>query len=385
MREGWKYKKLGEVCKFLQGMQVPVEDQSEIQREGQVRFLRIVDFTQGNEPPRYVNNTDLSKKCFLSVNEIAIVRYGTPGFVCRGLSGIIANNLFKIVPKIEISQLYLFYYLKSDAFQAPIRTTQYGVTMKAIKFGTIEKLILPVPPLSTQQQIVSELDLLSHILDQKRQQLKEYDALAESIFYDMFGDPVENPKGWEVVKLEQIVDVRDGTHDSPKYLNYSDYILITSKNIVNGELSFENINYISKEDFDNINKRSFVEDGDIIMAMIGTIGKPIIVKKTKDFCVKNVALFKFAKADKVINIFIKTLFDIPSYLDYLKSLNKGGTQKFVALGTLRKLNIPLPPLSLQQSFASKIEAIEKQKQMLKESIKETETLFQSRMDYWFNA
>ena len=121
------------------------------------------------------------------------------------------------------------------------------------------------------------------------------------------------------------------------------------------------------------------------MAMIGTIGKPIIVQKdNKKFCIKNVALIKFLQSTKVLNIYIKAMLICPTYMRYIHGLNKGGTQKFVALGTLRGLSTPVPPLTLQQSFAEKIEAIEHQKELIKQSLTETETLFNSRMDYYFN-
>ncbi len=97
-------------------------------------------------------------------------------------------------------------------------------------------------------------------------------------------------------KLEDICDVRDGTHDSPKYVNEG-YPLITSKNVTNGTIDFNNVNNISSEDYEKINRRSFVDDGDILMPMIGTIGKPIIVVKNRDFAIKNVALIKFNKSN----------------------------------------------------------------------------------------
>ena len=186
-------------------------------------------------------------------------------------------------------------------------------------------------------------------------------------------------------KTKEVCDVRDGTHDSPQYLSESEYFLITSKNIQGDIIDYANVNYISKEDYDSINKRSYVDEGDIIMGMIGTIGKPIVVHKNNlKFCVKNVALIKFPESCLVKNIYVKALLDNDSYKQYLLSLNKGGTQKFVALGTLRTLKCPLPPLSLQQEFAKRIELIEKQKVQISSTIKDLETLLASRMQYWFD-
>lgn len=260
-----------------------------------------------------------------------------------------------------------------------------GGAQPNISQNIIKNTPIPIPPLSEQEKIVAELDCLSGIIEKKKQQLKEYDALAQSIFYEMFGNPIDNEKGWEIKKLGEVCDVRDGTHDSPQYLEQSDYVLITSKNIVGNTIDFTSANYISEDDYININKRSRVDDGDIIMAMIGTIGNPIIVKDIdRKFCIKNVALIKFAQSTLVTNVYIRALLDNKCYYQYIQSQNKGGTQKFVALGTIRKFTTPIPPLTLQQEFASKIEAIEKQKELIKQSIAETETLFNSRMDYYFN-
>lgn len=292
------------------------------------------------------------------------------------------GTLQYIIPKEGFSLEYVAYALKS----LNLASYASGATIPHIYFKNYGESPIPVPPIAEQEKIVAELDCLSGIIEKKKQQLKELDNLAQSIFYEMFGDPVENDKGWDVKKLGEVCDVRDGTHDSPKYLENSEYVLVTSKNITSGgDIDFTTANYISKEDYDAINKRSYVDFGDIIMAMIGTIGKPIIVKETsRKFCIKNVALIKFEDSTFVTNTYIQALLSNDSYASYIQGNNKGGTQKFIALGTIRKLLIPIPPLALQQDFASKIEVIEKQKELIAQSIKETETLFNSRMDYYFN-
>lgn len=142
--KGWEVKKLGEVCTFSQGMQVPIENQKEIQNEGDVRFLRIIDFTQGKDAPRYVECDN--DKYILHEKEIAIVRYGTPGFVCTGKIGAIANNLFKLNPlsdNIFVFE-YLVHWLSTDAFQLSIRDKKYGAALQAIKFSTIHQWFVKI-------------------------------------------------------------------------------------------------------------------------------------------------------------------------------------------------------------------------------------------------
>ena len=161
-----------------------------------------------------------------------------------------------------------------------------------------------------------------------------------------------------MVKLEDICDVRDGTHDSPTYV-MDGFPLVTSKNIIDGKIDFSNVNLISREDLDKINKRSLVDDGDIIMPMIGTIGNPIIVKKVREFAIKNVALIKFYSDSKVNNIYLKYILASEQINKFFLSESKGVAQKYVSLGLLRGIEIPLPPLSIQQQIVNEIEGYQK--------------------------
>ena len=177
--KGWKVKPLGDACGFQQGEQVPIEEQFEVYKEGMVRFLRIVDFTQGNEKPRYVmcKNT----KHILQNEQVAIVRYGTPGFVCFGKSGLIANNLFKIIPKSEdIAFRFLVYWLYSDAFQSVIKDNQYGVALQAIKFSTIKDINLIIPPINLQQEFASKIEAIEKQKELIKQSLSETETLFNS-------------------------------------------------------------------------------------------------------------------------------------------------------------------------------------------------------------
>ena len=222
----------------------------------------------------------------------------------------------------------------------------------------INQVFVPLPEIEIQNKIIKVLENIKTVIKKQKEQLELLENLKKSQFFELFGDPIKNEKGWEKVKLEKICDVRDGTHDSPKYI-LEGYPLVTSKNIINDSISFENVNYISETDYQNINKRSRVEYGDILMPMIGTIGKPIIVKIEDRFAIKNLALIKFYEGTKVLNIYVKSLLE-SNFLEIEIQKNKrGGTQKFIALKDIRNLKIPLPPLELQNKFATKIEIIRK--------------------------
>ncbi len=389
MREGWEYKKIGDIAAVVSGS-TPQTSVEEFWGEGHY----WVTPAELDDKTVYVSKTERQiTDAALAKAKLQRLPKGTVLLSSRAPIGKVAicdvdmycNQGFKnCICSDLVYNKYLFYFLKDK--KEYLNSLGRGATFKEISKGIVEKVVVPLPPKPTQLSIVSELDKLNELIQIKKEQLKDYDALAQSIFYEMFGDPVENEKGWEVKKLMEICDVRDGTHDSPKYVESSNYMLITSKNIVNRAISFDDVNYITEEDYNNINKRSKVDDGDIIMPMIGTIGNPVIVylDNIHKFSIKNVALIKFFHNTSILNRYLLELMISDSFRKYLLSLNKGGTQKFVALGTIRRMDIILPPLPLQQSFAHKIEQIERQKAAVQSTITDLETLLAARMQYWFD-
>ncbi|NQP32548.1 restriction endonuclease subunit S [Streptococcus suis] len=154
---------------------------------------------------------------------------------------------------------------------------------------------------------------------------------------------------WELRKLNNIADVRDGTHNSPRYIEFG-YPLVTSKNIKNGQVNFEDIQYISSFDYEEINKRSKVNINDILMGMIGTVGNLALVREEPKFAIKNVALIKNIG---VVNV--EFLFHyLGSYVieRQLQNSLDGGTQKFISLNKIRHLDITFPSLPEQEAIGT---------------------------------
>lgn len=192
----------------------------------------------------------------------------------------------------------------------------------------------------------------------------------------MFGDPATNPKGFPIVRMGDVCDVRDGTHDSPKYVAFGGYPLVTSKNVTTGVVDLTEVNYISEADYVQINRRSKVDRGDILLPMIGTIGFPVVVDQEPRYAIKNLALIKFAKTSPSA-VFVHHLLS-SHYFGYIVSKKKrGGTQKFVSLGDLRAFPLPLPPNDQQHEFALRIEIIDRTRATTRTAEAELDTLFAS--------
>jgi type I restriction enzyme, S subunit len=166
------------------------------------------------------------------------------------------------------------------------------------------------------------------------------------------------PLGWKWVKSSDILDIRDGTHDTPSYIIEEKYPLVTSKNLKDGKVVFSNVKFISETDYLSISKRSKVDIGDILFAMIGTIGNPVLIKKEPNFAIKNIGLFKNIQS-KISSELLKFFLESSVFEKQLedRKLLQGTTQKFIPLGNLRNIDIPLPPLSIQAKIVEKLETL----------------------------
>ena len=162
------------------------------------------------------------------------------------------------------------------------------------------------------------------------------------------------------------------------------YPLVTSKNVTGGKIELTDCSLICEADFNKINERSKVDVGDIIMPMIGTVGNPVIVDIEPNFAIKNVALIKFKNNSRVLNIYVRALLRSDYFDDAVLSKVRGGTQKFISLGDIRKLEILVPPMELQQQFSTFVEQTDKSKFVVQKALDEAQLLFDSLMQEYFD-
>ena len=163
--------------------------------------------------------------------------------------------------------------------------------------------------------------------------------------------PFEIPSGWSWSRLGTCLDVRDGTHDTPRYVSEG-VPLVTSKNLSNGRVDFSTAKLISREDSQAVNQRSKVDSGDIMYAMIGSIGNPVLYQGTDEFSIKNMALFKYVP-DGMYMGYVYWFLVLAQ--EDMKKAASGGVQAFVSLGYLRNYLIPVPPIEEQKRICDTIE------------------------------
>ena len=392
MKEGWEIKKLGEVCDVIGGSTPKTSEES--YWGGEHYWISPAEL----DGSKYVYSTSRTitdagvKSAHLQVLPIGTVLLSSRapiGKVAITKVPMYCNQGFKnLICKNEILNEYVYWFL--------LHNTEYlnslgtGATFKEISKRVVEQVSIPVPPIAEQEKIVAELDCLSGIIEKKKQQLKEYDALAQSIFYEMFGDPVENEKGWEMKRLGDISEVT-----SFKRVLIEDVVETGIPFIRGTELSalsklpnskdYQFTLFITPDHYEKVKAISGVPAiGDLLIPSINSDGLILVLDTDEP---------RYYKDGRVLWIHTNHQYSDSKALKYIVSnkirlmyneLASGATFIELKLFVLRDMLLPFPPLALQQDFASKIEAIEKQKALIKKSIEEVETLFNSRMEYYFN-
>ena len=272
------------------------------------------------------------------------------GYVAIAENDVCTNQGFKsIVPNSETKSEYLYYWLKLN--KTMIENMGSGTTFKEVSGAVMKNIKIDLPPLKTQRTIASTLSALDAKIAVNSKLNYNLEQTARAI-YDSFFASGEYP----IVPISKIIDIRDGTHDSPKPTE-TGYPLVTSKHLLPYGIDVLSPNRISQVDFDKINERSKVDTHDILISMIGTIGLiSLIIEPTVTFAIKNVGLFKTSKTPD-------WLYYVLCFLQNAETANRinerlaGSTQKYISLGELRQLPLPAPPMEQLSKFNSLVRPI----------------------------
>ena len=348
MKQGWEYKKLNEVCeKGSSNIVISklTDNDGDYPLYGASGLVKHIDFYHQDKP------------------YIGIVKDG---------AGVGRVNIYPAYSSLVGTMQYIFpkkdcllNFIKYFLVKLDLSHCVSGATIPHIYFKDYGKDLIPVPSLKIQEKIVSELDKINELIRLKKEQLKDYDNLAQCIFYEMFGDPVENDKGWEVKKLGEVCDIFAGG-DKPKDIKTTkdnEYIYPV---IANGEGKKGILGYSKK--------CRVIKNAVTIGARGASIGNCRIVKDGFTPAIRLLTLIPSEKLD------CPFLFYIVKGLDYKQN---GAGQAQLTVPNIKNERIILPPFPLQHLFAQRIEQIERQKSAVQKSITDLETLLASRMQYWF--
>ena len=384
--------RLSEIAELVTKGTTPTTLGYEFQDTG-VNFLKIECFSEKGD---YIQNkaTHISEECHeklkrsqLKEGDILFSIAGVIGRVAIVTRNMLPANINQALAIIRIKKddIYLPYVkliLTSPLIKKQFERKKQGVAQLNISLKDINDLEIPLPEIGKQIEYANSFKKVEKLIYTRQYQLQKLDELVKARFVELFGDTVLNPFGWEKALLSTVCDVRDGTHDSPSYYE-TGYPLVTSKNVSSGKINLTDCSLICESDFKKINERSKVDTGDIIMPMIGTIGKPVIVDIEPNFAIKNVALIKFKDSSRVLNAYVRALLMSDYFEDAVLSKVRGGTQKFISLGDIRKLCVLVPPMEKQEQFVMFVNQVDKSKVAVQKSLDEAQLLFDSLMQQYF--
>ena len=384
MKQGWEIKKLGDIAKFYRGLTYSKDDEvpsstNMVLRSNNVDLETNALVYYDMKCLREDLLVDEDKK--VKANSILICmsngskqHIGKVAYIQDDIDYAFGGFMGLIVPTKDIEGKYLYYLCVSHHFKHFLAGIGNGIGITNLRFSDLSSYCFPVPPIAEQEKIVAELDCLSGIIEKKKQQLKELDNLAQSIFYEMFSNQDGTP-----VKLSQACSVVSGLvnpNDEP----YCNYPHIGGANIESHTGKFVNVKLAKEENL--ISGKYPFDDTMILYSKIRPNLNKVALPSFKGIC--SADMYPLIPQNEFDKVFLKYILKQKVFLDY--AISHSGRANIPKINREDLLNYEFLtyPITLQQDFASKIESIEKQKELIAQSIKETETLFNSRMDYYFN-
>ena len=377
MKEGWEAEKLVDICKIQYGY--PFDSKQFCDDSKYPQLIRIRDVSRGYSETYY--SGEIPEGYYIDKGDYLIGMDGEFNIAAwKSERALLNQRVCKISANDKVFDRFLYYNLRIILKQIEDETP--FVTVKHLSAKKLNTVTINLPSLSEQQHIVEELDLLSSIIEKKKAQLKELDNLAQSLFYEMFGDNAD----CSTKKIKDIAIVKIGPFGSS--LHKSDYVsggtpLINPIHMSEGKI-------LPDENFTITNEKKkeletyLLQTNDIIFGRRGDIGRcALVTRKENGYLCGTGSLFVRFQVN-INPIYCINYLSTRFVKDYLVQNAKGATMLNLNSKIIENVPMLFPSLDLQNQFASKIEAIEHQKELIKQSIKEVETLLNSRMDYYFN-
>ena len=370
--------KLGDICDFINGRAFKP---SEWEKKG-LPIVRIQNLNDENAEFNFYSK-DIEEKYIIDNNQLLFSWSGTPGtsfgafFWNRG-KAVLNQHIFKIIPKIDINIEFLKYLLNGN-LNTIISKSHGGVGLKHITKSELEKIVVHIPEIKKQEYMVKTLNQTLEIINNKKNQLKELDILIKSQFVEMF----ENEKYPKKTLNELTNKITDGSHNPPTGIAENEgYMMLSSQNIINNSINYENVRFLKKEDFEKENLRTNLNRGDVLLTIVGTVGRTaIITDETNITLQRSVAVLKPTK--EINSIYLVGAINSDDVIRQLNKGAKGVAQKGIYLNDIKKILIAVPPIELQNQFAEIVKQIDKQKFEIENSLKEMQEIYESLMEKYF--
>ena len=381
-KENWTYKKLGEVCDSELGKTL-----NSSKDKGELRpYLCAVNVLWDKFDLSILKETrfeeDELDRYSVKKGDLLVCEGGDVGRAAIWNDETVIqyqNALHRIRFKGDVIPRFCLFYLRHLKDNGTLDAKYAkGVTIKHLVKSSLLSIPIPIPPIKEQEEICSLLDKLSLVIEKKKQQVKELDNLAQAIFYDMFGDPVENEKGWEVKKMGDVAPAVEYKGKHPQIANK--YWLLNLDKVEAQTGRILSIDYYDYEEIGN-SVVSF-DKTNVLYSKLRPYLNKVVVPTQIGYATSELVPLQ-PNASLLDRQYIAYMLRSKLFVDYISGKVAGAKMPRVTMSVFRDFKVPIPPLSLQQSFAQKVEFIERQKELINQSIREAQTLFDSRMEYYF--
>ena len=365
----------GSVCHLVNGKAFKPTDWS----GAGVPIIRIQNLNGPDKPFNYWAGA-LGNQVVVKTGDLLLAWSGTPGtsfgaHIWSGPNGILNQHIFRCdLDQKAITKEWARIAVNHRLYRL-IEQAHGGVGLQHVTRGMVEDLEIPLPPLAEQRRIAEVLDRAEALRAKRRAALAQLDSLTQSLFLDLFGDPLSNPKAWSLRKLHDVLDlITYGLTVRPEYVSIG-IPLISAKEIRGGTVAVEMAAKISQEDFDRLSHKAKPVTGDVLFSKTGSIGHTAVVTSERPIALaQNVARLTF-KQKLVDQTYALQYFRTDSIQDFAQRSGRGNAVKDLQLGVMEQFPFPLPPLELQQDFARRVRAVEKLKTAQRASLAEMDALF----------
>ena len=376
--------KLGDVCKVQGGYAFKSK---EFQKDS-IPIIRIGNIQDNKVEIDY--NVCFTKE-FLNKHPEFEIKYGDILIAMSGATvgkigkyqndtkALLNQRVGNFIVTEKLEKRYLYFLLQSPLFEKFILNNAFGCAQPNISSKQIEEFEFYNYDNVRQLEIADKLNKVQEVIDIRKKQIEELDELIKSQFVEMF-----ESKDFDKKTLQDItIKITDGSHNPPSGIAENlGYMMLSSQNIINDKINYENARYLSKEDFERENTRTDLRNGDVLLTIVGTVGRTAIIKNEENITLqRSVAVLKPIKEIKSEYLVGALKSD-----DVVRQLNKGAkgvAQKGIYLNDLKKLVISVPPIDLQNKFADFVKQIDKQKFEIQRSLEETQKLQESLMNKYF--
>ncbi len=375
---GWDLIKLGDAATFINGYAFKPLDWSDHGRE----IIRIQNLTKSSSEINYFTG-EIDPKYKVSKGDLLISWSATLGiYEWEGEDAWLNQHIFKVVfDKKEFNKSF-FKHLISQSLRQ-MQSQVHGATMQHITKKKFDAIKIPLPPLETQKKIAEIIDAADTLRQKTKTLIEKYDQLTQSLFLDMFGDPVSNLKNWPTHPLKNLAQFKSGgtpPRSNPHYFK-GNIPWITTVALGEKKINQDNAaEYITMEAIQN-SATNLIPKGSIMIGTRVGVGKASIIEC--DMC-SSQDIVSLINIDKTINkIFMLEIFSY--YNEFFKSQKRGATIQGITSDTIKNLKIISPPLPLQNQFAERVQAIEEQKAKAQAALEKSEELFQSLLQRAFKG